>query len=121
MDATTLATITTRLQEEKNRLERELKQLSGHARNEDGTLESEFPQFGDKEDENAAEVALFSDNKSLEETLERELRDVLKALDRMKAGTYGICKYCKKQIAIKRLLARPESSSCVNCKEQLSK
>ena len=120
MDSEILATIKSKLEAEKERLEQELKQLGGH-QTEDGTMEPNFPQFGDKEDENAAEVALFSDNKSLEETFERELRDVSKALDRIKNGNYGICKYCKKQILIQRLLARPESSSCVNCKEQLSK
>ena len=120
MDASTLASIKEKLESEKARLEQELK-LLGHHQTEDGTMEPNFPQFGDKEDENAAEVALFSDNKSLEDTLERELRDVIKALDRMKEGKYGICKYCKQQIPLQRLLARPESSSCVNCKEQLSK
>ncbi len=120
MDATTLAGITTKLESEKKRLEQELKQL-GHHQTDNGTMEPDFPQFGDKEDENAAEVALFSDNKSLEDTLEKELRDVIKALDRITSGKYGTCKYCKQQIPVQRLLARPESSSCVNCKEQLSK
>lgn len=120
MDQQTLSKIQQMLEREERRLKSELEQLGRHKAH-DGLHEPEFPQFGDKEDENAAEVALFGDNLSLEESLEKELRDVTKALARIKEGIYGVCKYCKKEIPIQRLLARPESSSCVNCKEQLSK
>ncbi len=120
MDSKTLTTITQKLNEEKTRLEDELKEL-GRRGSATGAQESDFPSFGDKEDENAAEVALYGDNLSLEQDLDRELRDVKNALARIDDGTYGTCKYCKKEIPLPRLLARPESSSCVHCKEQFSR
>lgn len=78
---------------------------------------TDFPEFGDKDDENAAEVAAYSDRLAIEETLEKDLRDVNKSLERIEKGTYGICSYCKKAINPKRLAARPTSGSCVSCKK----
>ena len=80
----------------------------------------EFPNMGDKEDENAEEVNMFSTNLTLERTIEASLRDVEKALERLKKGTYGICKYCNKEISEKRLRARPASSSCIECKKSFT-
>lgn len=80
---------------------------------------TKFPKFGDDEDENAAEVSTYSDELSLEHTLEKQLRDVNQALKSMTDGQYGICKYCHKEIEEKRLLIRPTSSSCVSCKKSL--
>lgn len=94
------------LLEEKVRLEKELPSES-------------FPSYGDKEDENAAEVAEYAANLTLEETLAKSLRDVNQSLKRLDGGEYGICKYCKKPIEEKRLLARPTSSACVECKKTI--
>ena len=67
------------------------------------------------------EVADYVDNLSIEKTLENELRDVESALKRIENGEYGICKYCQKPIDTDRLKARPESSSCVQCKNAIKK
>ncbi|MFC1598675.1 TraR/DksA family transcriptional regulator [Patescibacteria group bacterium] len=80
---------------------------------------SEFPDFGDKEDENAKEIAEYTDNLSIEHSLEKTLRDINKTLERIDKGTYGKCNYCGKEIKEDRLLARPVSSACVECKEKL--
>lgn len=37
------------------------------------------------------------------------------AVNRIEAGTYGICVKCKKEIPIGRLEAVPEALICVNC------
>jgi len=81
---------------------------------------SEFPDFGDKEDENAEEIAQYTDNLSIEFSLEKTLRDINKALERISKGNYGKCAYCGKEIAEERLLARPTSNACVECKEKLT-
>jgi DnaK suppressor protein len=106
---------------EKDRLTKELDQFSHRnpkAVNTD--YNSDFPNFGDSEDENAAEVAQFTDNLSLEDELEKALRDVEGSLKRIKNGTYGLCSYCKQTIDEKRLIARPTSSSCIQCKKTLT-
>ena len=82
---------------------------------------STFPDYGEENDENAQEVGQYSTNIATENILEKTLRDVKSALKKIDQNTYGICKYCRKEIDEKRLLARPFSSSCVKCKSQLQK
>jgi len=105
------------LTDEKKRLESELSQISTKNPNVEGDFKAEFPNIGDKEDENAEEVATYTTNLTLERTLESSLRDVESALKLVGEGNYGICKYCSKDIAEKRLRARPASSSCIECKK----
>lgn len=108
------------LLDEEVRLSRELSQFAKKNERVAGDFNAEFPELGDKEDENAAEVAIYSDNLTLEQELESALRDVRGALKQISEGNYGICKYCQKPIDERRLRARPASSSCVECKKLLT-
>lgn len=120
MDAKLLEQLQKKLEVEEIRLVVELDHILGKEQGSIGATDRPpFPQFGSKDDENAAEVATFSDSLSLKEKIEEALQDVRRALARMKKGDYGTCRYCKKTIDERRLLARPESSSCVACKEEL--
>lgn len=105
---------------EKAKLEKELVKFSKKKAGHDGDFDTTFPDYGDKEDENAAEVADYVVNLSLEENLEKSLRDTDQSLERLKNGDYGICKYCHKPIEEKRLLARLTSSSCMSCKKTIT-
>jgi DnaK suppressor protein len=99
------------------------KEFAGFAKKDEivkDNYRSEFPDFGDKEDENAEEIATYTDNLSVEFSLEKTLRDIKKALERIENGTYGKCAYCGNEIAAERLLARPTSNACVECKEKLT-
>lgn len=115
-----LEDIKQQLTERKKRIEEELGLFTKENPNVPGDREAEFPDYGTSEEESALEVAEFTANKPLEITLEKELRDIDKALKRLDEGIYGICKYCDKPIDPKRLLARPSSSSCVECKKTLT-
>lgn len=44
-----------------------------------------------------------------------ELRDIEAAVQRMRAGTYGICTDCGDEIPLPRLEAWPTSRRCVTC------
>ena len=121
MDVELVAQMKQILLEEKVKLEAELGQFAHrNPKAVDEDFNTNFPNLGDKEDENAAEVAAYSDNLSLEQELERQLRDVNSALAAMVKGFYGICKYCKQEIDPARLKARPTSSSCIDCKKTLT-
>jgi len=48
------------------------------------------------------------------ETLQ-SIRDVQSALERISAGTYGICDSCGEDISAERLSVLPQATSCVNC------
>ncbi len=118
MDKTLLAQLTEALKTEKAKLEAEIAKIAH--RGVDGAVATDFPDHGDSEDENAAEVAEFSDNLSLESELEDGLKDIKSALKAIENGTYGQCKYCKQVIDVQRLLARPTSTSCIACKKTLT-
>lgn len=109
------------LEAEKARLEKELAHFAHrNPKGSEADFSSDFPNLGEKEDENASEVAQFSDNLSLEDELEKGLRDVESALKLIEKGTYGVCKYCGQKIDERRLIARPTSTSCIQCKKTLT-
>ena len=119
LDKKTAQDIKKALLEKKESLENELSQFATANKHNNEDFNAQFPDFGDKEDENSAEVATYSDNLSLEHTLKKSLRDVIAALKSVDEGSYGICKYCNEVINIERLKARPASSSCMACKTKL--
>lgn len=116
-----IAKAKTLLEAEKSRLETELSKFSHrNPKSSDEKFQTDFPNNGEGEDENASEVAQFSDNLSLEDELEKALRDVESTLKQIEKGDYGVCKYCHLPIDERRLLARPTSSSCIQCKKTLT-
>lgn len=121
MDKAFIKNMQTRLQEERDRLTDELAQFASQNPKNSQDYNADFPNMGDKEDENAEEVDTYSTNLTLERTLESSLRDVEDALNRIENGSYGICKYCSKEINEKRLIARPASSSCIECKKSFTR
>lgn len=115
-----LAQIKETLEQEKERVEKELAQFTTKNPHVEGDYDAVMPEYGSQEDENAREVAEYTTNKPLEISLEKTLRDINKSLERLEKGGYGICKYCDQPIDEKRLLARPTSGSCVACKKTLT-
>ncbi|MBU1612815.1 TraR/DksA family transcriptional regulator [Patescibacteria group bacterium] len=105
---------------QKSKLEKDLAKFTQKNPHVADDFDSKFPEYGDKEDENAAEVADYAARIPLEQNLEKTLRDINQSLERLKKKTYGICKYCKKAIEEKRLKARPTSSACVECKKAIT-
>ena len=119
MEQTLSNTIKQQLLDREVKLKQELEALTGQTAVKGDEYQLIPPDYGSDEDENSEEVATFTTDLAVKEVLEASLRDVRSALDRIADGTYGICKYCGKPIDERRLLARPASSSCVNCKESL--
>ena len=117
---TDLEKIQQELLEERTRLQKELGLVA--IGDEEGlkAFEPLIRDIGDEVDDNVHEVEEFTVNKSLEHSIEGQLRDVEKSLTRLQKGIYGICKYCDNPIDINRLIARPTSSSCVSCKKTLT-
>jgi DnaK suppressor protein len=55
---------------------------------------------------------------SLLEKLESQHTDVVKALDKIKEGTYGLCENCGNAILPERLEALPYATLCINCQRK---
>ena len=119
MDKKVVEKIKKDLSDRKKQIEDELSDIVRKDNKDE--LKTKFPEYGDKIDENAKEIDEYSTNLATEKVLENTLRDINNALNRIAKGTYGICKYCKKEIGEKRLLARPVASTCIECKTKLQK
>lgn len=52
---------------------------------------------------------------SLAQHARTQLEQVEAALERMDAGTFGVCVRCGRRIASERLAARPQSVLCLDC------
>ena len=82
-------------------------------------------QSGDGGDSDSADSA--TDYNALETTFSLAAREgkylvyLEEALQRIKKGTFGICKVCKQLIPKARLMAVPTATKCVNCKEETKK
>lgn len=51
--------------------------------------------------------------------LELEVVQVLTALSRIEAGTYGYCLASGRRMSVKRLMAKPEAPLCLGCQQKL--
>lgn len=112
MDDQTLKTIKTRLEEERASAER---QLAEHGAEVDGGgievgFDGGFADSGHRTAETAEVLAVV-------EQLAAHRRDVVSALDRIEAGTFGTCERCGSRIPDERLEARPTAALCVTCKQ----
>lgn len=67
--------------------------------------------------------ALFGHEKTmvLEQQLRSDLKEIEKALDKVKKGTYGICERCGKAIDAARLEVKPAAIYCMKCEGELEK
>jgi DnaK suppressor protein len=57
----------------------------------------------------------------LAEVESRELASIENALERMKAGTYGLCEVCNGKIPMARLDALPYATMCIACQRELER
>jgi RNA polymerase-binding transcription factor len=55
---------------------------------------------------------------SVVETLRSNLKDVERSLERIDAGTYGVCERCGRPIDPDRLDARPWALLCIDCQQK---
>ena len=101
-----------RLLEEKKHLEKLLSRVAKRDP-KGGDFHATYEEIGNKEDENAAEVAIYAEHVAEEHDLEQKFRKVVGALERIAAGTYGICVRGGEPLSAERLEAAPEAENCV--------
>jgi RNA polymerase-binding protein DksA len=115
MDKKTLKEFKERLEAEKASLLKQLEQIQRKPIGSQEVSKADFPDYGDKEDENAAEVATFADNISIESDLRNNLKNVEHALQHIQEGKFGICEKCGKEINVERLKIFPSATLCISC------
>jgi RNA polymerase-binding transcription factor len=104
--------IRARLEDERSSVER---QLAEHgAVDEQGVSVSMNEGFADSAQATAERSQLLS----MIEQLRAHHREVVAALERFDAGSYGKCERCGETIPIERLEAIPTARLCVRCKQE---
>ena len=104
-----------KLELERDDLISRLEKLTG-AKTEKDISAPEWVDYGQKSDENAAEVSDYADAASVQKSLQESLIQIEEALAAMKAGTYGKCKECGKPIEKERLEVMPTATICLRHK-----
>jgi DnaK suppressor protein len=67
------------------------------------------------------EEELFSTELRLRDREKYLLNKIDGAMERLKAGTIDECEDCGEKISFKRLMARPVTTLCIDCKEEKEK
>lgn len=69
----------------------------------------------DDADENltADTIEEWNERTSFVETLEPRYNDIVRALEKIKSGTFGTCEICNAEIEEKRLDANPAARTCI--------
>jgi DnaK suppressor protein len=77
-------------------------------------LKDNFPDPTDR-------AALETDRNFLLRIRDRErklIEKIKEAIDRIDNGQFGVCELCGKEIGEKRLMARPVTTLCIECKKK---
>lgn len=115
MEKETLKKIKKNLEVEKERLEKELGNI---AKKKGKKFTPVYPEYGNKDEENAAEVEEYEIHLALDKNLEKLLSEVIKVLIKIEKGTYGQCESCSQKIGVERLEAFPSASLCIKCQSK---
>lgn len=102
-----------RLKKEKSQLSERLEQLRSRRQLLGGRREGS--PFG-KRDEEASEAFELEKGLALEKKLRNTFAEIDYALEKYKAGTYGLCDSCGQTIEQDRLEALPQANLCLGCK-----
>jgi RNA polymerase-binding protein DksA len=87
-----------------------------------GSLEDETEEIIGNSDNHLGDTATATLDReidySLEENSEHVLRSIDGALQRIEAGTFGICESCGQPISEERLEAIPYATQCIDCRRK---
>lgn len=73
--------------------------------------------YGENEEMEADETVTADIQAGVKDSLKARLEDVKSALNKMRAGNYGLCEVCQKPIEDKILEIDPESRYCLQHKK----
>lgn len=108
LDAATLDALKSQLESRADTLVRRDAALQKHLRGQDGRNDADF---ADRVSFNQADEVL----EQLDDDGRAELGMIRRALERMNAGSYGVCARCGEDIPAGRLSAVPWTVMCVSC------
>ncbi|KND48001.1 MAG: TraR/DksA family transcriptional regulator [Parcubacteria bacterium C7867-006] len=103
------------LSKEKETVEKQLASIGRMNPENPSDWQATIPENGaDEADEGevAGSLEQFENNNAEVENLERQLKDVKDALEKIENGTYGVCEVGGEEIEEDRLMANPSARTC---------
>jgi len=97
-------------------LRREKERLSSEIRKNE--VPEDFGSDIDAGDEEKNEAEALANQLALNQTLRVRVNEIDAALNRIREGTFGVCKSCGKDISEEVLNVTPESLICEHCKKK---
>ena len=104
-----------RLHEQYAELQARLARLEGEALEFD---EDSRPKYSNHPADEAAALHDRTGRDAVARVLVDDMQQVERALERLAAGSYGLCDDCGQAIPPKRLEARPTATLCISCQSQ---
>jgi DnaK suppressor protein len=109
------------LEKEKTEIENQLSSFAKKSKKIKDEWKTKFPVFdktvgSERLEEAQDEVEAFSNLLAIEANLEKRLKDINIALEKIEKGVYGKCEKCKKEISLAKLKANPSTKVCTKCK-----
>ncbi len=120
MDKKLIEELRIKLEGEKKELENNLKSFATKDENLKDDWDTRFPNWegetgGAALEKGADQVEQYGNMLGVEHSLETQLRDINKALERIEKVTYGKCGNCKGDISEERLKVFPSARLCMKC------
>ena len=104
-------------QELKSRLEADLTRLGDHAHNTiEFTMDRDRDRIGRDSMDESTEEEIYSTQLRLADRETFLLGKIREAIQRLEAGEIDECEECSEPIGFKRLMARPVTTLCFECK-----
>lgn len=105
------------LTDELSRLNGEL-ETNGQKDESTGTawsaIQSDDQDTADRE-EVAGNMEVFENKENVVSILETQKNNVVRALEKIEEGSFGICEIDSKEIEVERLEANPSARTCISC------
>ena len=107
-----------KLGKEKKEIEKQLESFAKKDTKLSEDWDTKFPKFDGETgfETKAEEVEEYERLLPVEYALELKLKEIERALEKMKKEEYGICEKCKREIEEKKLRANPATRYCSKCK-----
>ncbi len=115
MDSNEVQQVKDKLLVKKERIVKQLEEMTQEKIFNKDKVQTKWQDVGDKDEDNAVEVADFQDSIALEHSLEENLERIEKALTQIDKGAYGVCETCGNAIEADRLIALPQATQCMSC------
>ncbi|MFA5742411.1 MAG: TraR/DksA family transcriptional regulator [Candidatus Paceibacterota bacterium] len=111
-----LEKIKSELEQKKDALRKELSGFANESPGDKKDWNARYPQFeGSGLEDEADEVEEYGSLLSIEKIMEKKLKDIDAALEKIEKNTYGICEKCGVEISQARLEVCPEARWCSSC------